>query len=102
VEVARRHGARVVSIPVRGYGAACLAAMRSLGDQDPVLVFLQADGSETAAEAAALMQPVLDGFADLVLGSRVLGRAEPGSLLPHQRFGNWLATTLIRALFRHT
>jgi hypothetical protein len=38
----------------------------------------------------------------LVLGSRVTGRAEAGSLLPHQKFGNTVATTLIRTLYGFT
>lgn len=86
----------VVSIPERGYGAACLSALDALPEEITIVVFMQADGSEDSQEAAALVSPILDGRADLVLGSRVLGRAEKGSLLPHQRFGNWLATRLIR------
>ncbi len=94
---ARSAGAQVVSIPEKGYGAACLAVLATAPD-DAVLVFLQADGSEDAAEATSLVQPILAGSADLVIGSRVLGHASPGAIRPHQRFGNWLATTLI-ALF---
>jgi hypothetical protein len=45
---------------------------------------------------AALVEPVALGQADLVIGSRNLGRAEPGSLTPQARFGNWLACHLMR------
>jgi hypothetical protein len=72
-----------------------LAALAECED-DEILVFLQADGSEDAGEAGALVEPILAGEADLVIGSRVLGQAEAGALRPHQRFGNWLATTLLR------
>jgi glycosyltransferase involved in cell wall biosynthesis len=99
--VARQNGAEVVAEPERGYGAACLKAISALPDDCDVVVFMQADGSEDPAEAANLMAPILDGRADLVLGSRVLGNAEPGALLPHQRWGNWLATALIRLLHGH-
>jgi len=99
VAVARQHGAQVVSIPERGYGAACLAAMQHLPSDCDALVFLQADLSETPEEAQQLLAPIYDGRADLVLGSRTMGNAAEGALLPHQVFGNWLATRLIRLLY---
>jgi glycosyltransferase involved in cell wall biosynthesis len=96
-EIALAAGARVVSTASRGYGAACLAvlAMEELEDGE-VLVFLQADGSEDAAESSLLTRWIASGEADLVIGSRVLGVATAGSLRPHQRLGNWLATRLVR------
>jgi hypothetical protein len=36
---------------------------------------------------------------DMVIGSRVLGKAASGSLMPQQRFGNWLATRLLRLIY---
>lgn len=92
-------GSSVVSIPEKGYGAACLAVL-DLAPDDAILVFLQADSSEDAAEATLLMEPILAGEADLVIGSRVLGQVSEGALRPHQRFGNWLATRLIALFWR--
>jgi glycosyltransferase involved in cell wall biosynthesis len=100
-EAARLAGAVVVSQPERGYGAACLAAIAALPREIEAVVFMQADASEDPAEAAQLLAPLFDGRADLVLGSRVLGRADAGALLAHQRFGNWLATTLIHLIYGH-
>lgn len=100
-EVARRAGATVVSQRERGYGAACLAAIAILPPEIEAVVFMQADASEDPAQAAELLAPLFDGRADMVLGSRVLGEAAEGALLPHQRFGNWLATTLIRLIYGH-
>jgi glycosyltransferase involved in cell wall biosynthesis len=99
--VAREAGAMVVREPERGYGAACLRAIAALPAEIDAVVFLQADGSEDPTEALALLKPIDDGQADLVVGSRVLGIAEEGAIEPHQRFGNWLATTLIRLFFGH-
>lgn len=99
--VARGAGATVVTEPERGYGAACLKAIAALPDGIEAVVFMQADSSEDPSEAPQLLSPLFDGRADLVLGSRVLGAADPGALLPHQRFGNWLATTLIYWLYGH-
>jgi len=102
--IALSHGATVVCEPERGYGAACLRAMEQLPEDCRTVVFMQADLSEEPEEAGRLLAPLFDGRADLVIGSRTMGRAEPGALLPHQRFGNTLACTLIRWIygFRYT
>ena len=99
-EVSRAHGAEVVYCGIRGYGNACLAGMRRLSQRPPdVLVFLDADGADDPDDLAALLQPILDNQADMVIGSRALGDAEPGALTPVQRFGNALSCTLVRLLF---
>lgn len=96
--VAREAGARVVAEPRRGYGSACLRGLAILAEDPPdVVVFLDADHSDHADELPRLLEALHDG-ADLVIGSRVLGRAERGALLPQARFGNWLATRLIHLL----
>jgi glycosyltransferase involved in cell wall biosynthesis len=100
-EIARQAGATVVSEPHRGYGSACLRALASLPPEVDTVVFMDADSSDDPSEAASLLEPILKGRADLVLGSRTLGIAEKGALQPHQRFGNELATFLIRVLFGH-
>ena len=100
-EVARAHGAIVVTEPERGYGAACLRALSNLPEGATIAVFMQADASEDAAEARSLIEPIANGRADLVIGSRTLGNAAPGALLPHQVFGNHLACFLIRLFWGH-
>jgi glycosyltransferase involved in cell wall biosynthesis len=100
-EVARSHGATVVYEPERGYGAACSRALTALPDRIEAVVFMQADSSEEPEEAWLLLAPIYDGRADLVIGSRTLGKADKGSLLAHQVFGNWLATFLVRLLYRY-
>jgi glycosyltransferase involved in cell wall biosynthesis len=98
-EIARQAGATVVSEPQRGYGAACLRALANLPPETDTVVFMDADSSDDPCEAASLLEPIFKGRADFVLGSRTLGKAEKGSLQPHQRVGNALATFLIRVLF---
>jgi glycosyltransferase involved in cell wall biosynthesis len=101
--VAKSKGAHVVYESEMGYGAACLKAMdyiaEEAGESPDIIVFLDADYSDSPAELELLLNPILKGGFDLVIGSRVLGKAEPGALLPHQRFGNQLATTLIRWIY---
>lgn len=102
--VARSAGATVVDEPRRGYGSACLRAMEYLRRRPEALppdivVFLDGDHSDYPEELPELIRPILEGQADLVIGSRALGQRQRGSMMPQQIFGNWLATTLIRLLY---
>jgi len=91
-------GAVVVAEPRRGYGRACLSGVVATGEVD-LIVLMDGDGSDRPDELPRLLAPLLAGEADMVLGSRVLGDAEPGSLLPQQRAGNWIAAQLLRLLY---
>ena len=101
-ELARAGGAVVVTEPQRGYGAACLAGLEWIRQQNqsrvcppPVAVaFIDADLADDPDQLPRLCQPILNGEADLVIGSRV-NLADKGALDPHQRFGNTLACWLI-------
>ena len=102
-ELARRRGAVVVEQPTPGYGGACLAALEWIDQQnDPpaAVAFLDADLADDPARLPALIEPVLAGRADLVLGSRH-ALAEPGALDPHQRFGNALSCRLLSLATGH-
>jgi len=97
-EVARKRGARVLDEPLRGYGRACARGVSDAhGD---VVVFLDADGAVDPLDIRALVAPIAEGRADLVLGSR-LGPGRDAAALSaampvHQRLGNTLAAHLIR------
>jgi len=101
--VAREGGAVVVAAPRPGYGSACLAGLGWLRANDPpnIVAFLDADYSDHPDELPRVVGPILDGEANLVIGSRVLGEREPGALLPQARAGNLVACWLIRLLYGH-
>ena len=101
--VAREGGAEVVTAARRGYGSACLAGLDHLRRTGPpdVVVFVDADFSDHPEELPSLIAPILDGKADLVIGSRILGSREPGALLPQARAGNLVACWMIRLLYGH-
>jgi glycosyltransferase involved in cell wall biosynthesis len=96
--LAQAMGVRVVAEPFRGYGAACQAGIRALGEVHPdsIILFMDGDASDDAADIPKLLAPIRRGVADLVIGSRTLGVRERGALALHARFGNWLAVQLIR------
>ncbi|HXG17513.1 MAG TPA: glycosyltransferase family 2 protein [Methylomirabilota bacterium] len=100
VQVAHASGATVLSEPRRGYGSACLAGIEYLRAKRPdIVVFLDADYSDHPDELPTIVRPIVAGECDLVIGSRTKGKAEPGALLLQARFGNALATLLIRLLY---
>lgn len=94
-EIAEQAGALVVHESERGYGAACQAGIGKLKSAG-IVVFLDGDYSDHPAEMAALVDPITERRVDFVVGSRVLGEAEQGALTLQQRFGNWLACSLMR------
>ena len=97
-EIAAAHGARVIVEPRRGYGRACLTGLGAADDPDTV-VFLDGDYSDRPRELGRLIEPIRQGVADIVLGSRLAGGLEPGAMPWHAVFGNRHAAALIRRLY---
>ncbi|MYB66366.1 glycosyltransferase family 2 protein [Candidatus Poribacteria bacterium] len=95
-EIARKHGAKVVVEPRKGYGRACLTGIANVNKAD-IVVFLDGDYSDDPKQMYSLVQPIQDGLAEFVIGARV--PSEKGALLPQAKFGNKLATVLMRFLF---
>ena len=92
-------GARVISSP-RGYGRACAAGAAAADPASDILVFMDGDGSDVPSEMGQLLQPIISGECDFVIGSRMRGKREPGSMLASQIFAGWLAGVLLRLLYR--
>jgi len=97
--VARAEGARVVSEPQRGYGAACLAGIAAAGTPD-IIVFLDGDYSDYPEELETLVAPILSNDADFVIGSRMTSPGSRQVLPPQAYWGNRLATWLLYILYR--
>jgi len=94
---ARDAGARVVSEPRRGYGQACLTGIAAAGAVD-VLAFVDADFSDHPEQLSEVLAPIERGEADMVIGSRQLGRREPGAHPWHAVFGTRLCVGLMNLL----
>ena len=96
--IAGRAGARVINESRRGYGRACLTGLANAQNPD-IVVFLDGDYSDRPSELPLLLAPIIEGRADITLGSR-LAAARAHSALPwHQSFGNWLAAKIITFLY---
>lgn len=98
-ERARAAGARVVSEPRSGYGRACQAGIAALTPDCEIIAFLDGDGSDCPELLPLLIEPIAGGKQDFVIGSRIRGRREPGSMNPPQIIAGWLAGLLLRLLY---
>lgn len=97
-EVAANCGASVVAENEAGYGAACQRGIAHIGNAD-IIIFVDGDLSDYPEEVHLLVEPIADGHAELVIGTRTLGTAQRGSLTPQQRFGNAFACFLIHRIW---
>jgi glycosyltransferase involved in cell wall biosynthesis len=102
-EMAARAGATVLVESRPGYGQACLmgiAYCKTKATPPEILVFIDGDYSDYAQEMPELVHPIVEGQAELVIGSRALGKREQGAMTVQQVFGNWLATKLLKLIFK--
>lgn len=101
-KIAKEAGASVLQENNKGYGHACLKGIdyiRNLKENTDIVVFIDADYSDHPEELPKVIGPIVEGKADLVIGSRALGNKEHGAMTPQQIFGNWLATYLIKLFY---
>ena len=99
VERAQAAGARVIVEPRRGYGRAIQAGIAAVRDDAGILLFLDGDGSDPAERISDLLSPIVAGEAAFVLGSRVRGAREPGSLAPQQLLAAYVGRLLLRLVY---
>lgn len=102
-ENAKNAGATVLKEHRKGYGYACLKGMDYITKQKnkpEIIVFLDGDYSDYPEQLTALINPILTGDLDFVVGARVKELRESGSMTPQQVFGNWLATFLMKLFFK--
>ena len=101
-EVAKEAGATVLFEARKGYGYACLKGMDYISkklEKPGIIVFLDGDYSDYPAELTQIIAPIIEDNIDIVIGSRVRRWRENGSMTLPQRFGNWLATSLMKLFF---
>ncbi len=91
-------GARVIHESRRGYGSACWAGAQAARNSD-LIVFLDGDRSDDPGQLAMIADPVIRDQADLVIGSRIGGQLERGSMPLHAQLGNRMIVFLLRLLY---
>src|SRR5437868_1048263 len=99
-ERAAAAGAKVISEPNRGYGRACAAGVAAVSADCDILVFLDGDGSDCPEFMPQMVEPIVAGTHDFVIGSRARGKREPGSMNFQQLFAGRFAGFLVFLLYR--
>jgi glycosyltransferase involved in cell wall biosynthesis len=97
--VAADAGARVVVEQRRGYGQACMTGAASVAPTTDIIVFMDGDGSDVPAELPRLIDPIVAGEQDFVIGSRLRGEREEGSMIFSQIFASRLLGLLLRIMY---
>lgn len=98
--IAKERGATLLFESRGGYGYPCLRGIQYLKTKKTdIVVFLDGNYSDYPDEIIKLVDPIAKDDYDMVLGSRILGKVEEGALRIPVRFGNLLATTLIRLIY---
>jgi glycosyltransferase involved in cell wall biosynthesis len=92
-------GATVVAEPRRGYGRACAAGVAAVPTGTEIVCFMDGDGSDVPHFLPAVVSPVARGEADFVMGSRIRGKREAGSMTPQQIVAGRLAGVLMRLTY---
>lgn len=108
--IAAQAGATVLKESRKGYGYACLkgmdyvasAALNNPEKKTDIIVFLDGDYSDYPEQLIEIIAPIKNDNIDFVIGARIKRLREQGSMTVPQIFGNWLATFLMRIMFRST
>ncbi len=95
-EIAKAAGAIVIDEPEKGYGAACLKAISVVPANTDILLYIDGDYSDYPEEAVKIIEPITNGDADMVIGSRMMTYKDHKALPPVAAFGNWLTGNLIK------
>ena len=100
---AKNSGATVLTEHRKGYGYACLKGMEYIGslpNKPDIIVFLDGDYSNYPEQLTEIVAPIKKEGLDFVIGARIKRLREQGSMTPQQIFGNWLATFLMKLIFK--
>lgn len=102
-QVAAKAGATVLEELNKGYGYACLRGLQyieAFETPPDIVVFLDGDYSDYPEKLTLIVAPIITQDIDLVIGTRVKHLQEKGAMTFPQKFGNWLATFLMRMFFQ--
>jgi len=98
--VARKHGAHVLSEPKQGKGNAIITGFKNIPDDTDYLAMIDGDASYDIREIMRLLEPVVDGFGDVVVGTRLQGKMDNDAMTGFNRVGNWFFTFLARVGYK--
>ncbi|MBS3149628.1 glycosyltransferase [Candidatus Woesearchaeota archaeon] len=99
VEIAKSKGALIIKEPIKGKGKALIKGFSSLNGDTDVVVMLDGDNTYQSSEMIRLIEPIDNNFCDAVIGTRLSGKINSGSMSTFNRIGNWAFTFLVRVAY---
>ncbi len=97
--VAHKAGAKVVFEAKQGKGYAILTGFNAVSKDTDYVVMIDGDNTYNANEMLRLIEPMENGFSDVIIGTRLAGRINAGSMSMFNRVGNWGFTFLARRAY---
>lgn len=98
--VARQAGAEVIFEGKQGKGYAIRTAIRHIPNDTDIVVMLDGDNTYKPQEMLRMIEPIDNGFCEVVIGSRLAGKITKGSMPAFNRAGNWFFTFLVRTCYQ--
>jgi dolichol-phosphate hexosyltransferase len=99
-EVARAAGARVITENAKGKGNAMRRGFRELPEDADYVVMIDGDDTYSPHEIMRMVEPLHNGFCNVVIGSRLGGKMTDNAMETLNRAGNWIYTHLVRVSYR--
>lgn len=99
-KVARDRNATVILEQKKGKGNAILTGFSSISSDTAYVVMLDGDNTYKPQEIPRLIEPLVNNFSDVVIGSRLSGKMKKNSLRFQNRIANWTYTFLVRQFYR--
>lgn len=97
--VARGAGAKVIFEGRQGKGHAVITGFNSVPKDTDYVVMIDGDNTYHSDEMLRLIEPLENGFSDVIIGTRLAGRIDAGSMSLFNRIGNWGFTFLVRKFY---
>jgi len=99
IKIAREKGVKIVSEKKQGKGNALKTGFRNVSNDTDYVLMLDGDNTYKSEEIFRLIEPLENGFCDVILGSRLEGKINDRSFSLFNRIGNWLFTFFIRRFY---
>ncbi|MDB5184821.1 MAG: glycosyltransferase, partial [Candidatus Saccharibacteria bacterium] len=99
-KVARAAGATVIKENKKGKGNAIRTGFRAVPKDTDFVVMLDGDDTYDGGEITRMIEPLMNDFCSVVIGSRLGGKMHAGAMRTFNRAGNWFFTHIVRVYYR--
>lgn len=99
-KIAQQYRCRIVNETKLGKGNAIKKGFENISKDTDIVAIIDGDNTYKSSEIHRIIEPIENGFSDVIVGSRLSGKTKRGSLSPHHRLANWFYTFIVRHFYR--